>query len=192
MLRRNVGGSSRLNCFQRNCLRKYYHSNAVTASAVAAVLKSVWWKFWSCRDWTQGPAHSEWIRQGRATTDRDCQRSPTIRKSWLRMSQRGTLDPDNSWEIMNLLERIKRQGPQYWWRPTHRLCNVSCHRHRDWNGRSAWWSGRRVMDTMIRRFFCNLIESFRWVWDEMVTIDRSQLGYDTLVCYFRLCYCYHY
>ena len=75
----------------------------------------------------------------------------------------GNLDPDNSWEIMNLLERINLQGTTILM-ATHNSQIVNTLRHRVIaieNGRVVRDESKESMDTMISRFFRHLFESLK-------------------------------
>ncbi len=75
----------------------------------------------------------------------------------------GNLDPENSWEIMKLLDRINAQGTTVVM-ATHNSTIVNTIRHRVIaieNGRIIRDQAEGNMDTMIRTFFRHLLESIK-------------------------------
>ena len=119
-----------INCFQRKPFMKILLTQCKLSVSAVAILKACDGSFGSCRIETQGPLFPEWIVRWGATTDCDCSRAIVNNPKVLIADEpTGNLDPDNSWEIMNLLERINLQGTTVLM-ATHNSQIVNTLRHR--------------------------------------------------------------
>ncbi len=119
-----------INCFQRKLFMKTLPTLCKLSVSVVAILKSELWKFWillglkhKVRSFPNELSGGE---QQRIAIARAIVNNPKV---LIADEPTGNLDPDNSWEIMNLLERINLQGTTVLM-ATHNSQIVNTLRHR--------------------------------------------------------------